>query len=118
MTRKDYDVTHLINIIKGLHQRYPWLKIILEPGSAFAWQTGPLVSQVIDVVDATMQSAIVNNLSGLIEVDVWMALQLVQRQAIDVKLSEHRVVRDYEEGDGRLREILYLKQLLNTAIAA
>ncbi len=51
MTRKDYDVPHLINILKGLHSRYPWLKIILEPGSAFAWQTGPLVSHVVDVVE-------------------------------------------------------------------
>ena len=51
MTRKDYDVPHLINIIKGLHERYPWMKIILEPGSAFAWQTGPLVSHVVDVVE-------------------------------------------------------------------
>ena len=51
MTRKDYDVEHLINILKGLHERYPWLKIILEPGSAFAWQTGPLVSHVVDVVE-------------------------------------------------------------------
>ena len=51
MTRKDYDVPHLINILKGLHKRYPWLKIILEPGSAFAWQTGPLVSHVVDVVE-------------------------------------------------------------------
>ncbi len=61
MTRKDYDVPHLINIIKGLHQRYPWLKIILEPGSAFAWQTGPLVSQVVDVVeDKGIHTAILN----------------------------------------------------------
>ncbi len=51
MTRKDYDVPLLINILKGLHERYPWLKIILEPGSAFAWQTGPLVSHVVDVVE-------------------------------------------------------------------
>ena len=50
-TRKDYDVSHLINILKGLHGRYPWLKIILEPGSAFAWQTGPLVSHVVDIVE-------------------------------------------------------------------
>ena len=33
------------------HKRYPWLKVILEPGSAFAWQTGPLVSHVVDVVE-------------------------------------------------------------------
>ena len=51
MTRKDYDVPLLINILKGLHERYPWLKIILEPGSAFAWQTGPLVSHVVDIVE-------------------------------------------------------------------
>ena len=61
MTRKDYDIPLLINIIKGLHQRYPWLKIILEPGSAFAWQTGPLVSQVVDVVeDKHIRTAILN----------------------------------------------------------
>ena len=51
MTRKDYDIPLLINILKGLHERYPWLKIILEPGSAFAWQTGPLVSSVVDIVE-------------------------------------------------------------------
>lgn len=51
MTRAGYDTAHLINIIKGLHQRYPWLKIILEPGSAFAWQTGSLVSSVVDIVE-------------------------------------------------------------------
>ena len=51
MTRKDYDVELLIRVLKGLHDRYPWLKIILEPGSAFAWQTGPLVSHVVDIVE-------------------------------------------------------------------
>jgi carboxynorspermidine decarboxylase len=51
MTRKDYDIERLVRILQGLHERYPWLKIILEPGSAFAWQTGPLVSHVVDVVE-------------------------------------------------------------------
>ena len=51
MTRKDYDVDKLVAILQGLHERYPWLKIILEPGSAFAWQTGPLVSHVVDIVE-------------------------------------------------------------------
>ena len=51
MTRKDYDVLHLINIIKEFHLRYPHLHVIMEPGSAFGWQTGPLVSQVVDVVE-------------------------------------------------------------------
>ena len=51
MTRKDYDVELLIKIIHDFKKRYPWLKIILEPGSAFAWQTGPLVSHVVDIVE-------------------------------------------------------------------
>lgn len=51
MTRKDYDTEHLIALLRGLKSRYPHLEIILEPGSAFTWQTGPLVASVVDVVE-------------------------------------------------------------------
>jgi carboxynorspermidine decarboxylase len=51
MTRKDYDVNLLIQMMQDFHNRYPWLKVILEPGSAFAWQTGPLVAHVVDIVE-------------------------------------------------------------------
>ena len=51
ITRKDYDVDLLISMMQDFHKRYPWLKVILEPGSAFAWQTGPLISHVVDVVE-------------------------------------------------------------------
>lgn len=51
LTRKDYDVELLIGTIRSLRQRYPHLSIILEPGSAFGWQTGCLVSNVVDVVE-------------------------------------------------------------------
>ena len=61
MTRRDYDVPLLIRLLKDFRARYPWLKVILEPGSAFAWQTGPLVAQVVDVVeDKNIRTAIVN----------------------------------------------------------
>ncbi|MBR6937175.1 MAG: carboxynorspermidine decarboxylase [Prevotella sp.] len=61
MTRKDYDVPRLIRLMKDFRSRYPWLHVILEPGSAFGWQTGPLVAQVVDVVeDGGIQTAIVN----------------------------------------------------------
>lgn len=61
MTRADYDVLHLINIIKGFHQRHPHLQVIMEPGSAFGWQTGALVSQVVDVVENSgIRTAILN----------------------------------------------------------
>ena len=51
MTRKDYDVEHLIGLLQGLKARYPHLRIILEPGSAFTWQTGVLTSEVVDIVE-------------------------------------------------------------------
>ena len=51
ITRKDYDVEHLISLLHAFRSRYPWLQVILEPGSAFAWQTGELVSTVTDIVE-------------------------------------------------------------------
>ena len=52
MTRKDYDTDHLVALLKELKARYPHLEIILEPGSAFTWQTGPLVASVVDIVES------------------------------------------------------------------
>ncbi len=61
MTRKDYDIPMLINLLQGFRSRHSNLQIILEPGSAFAWQTGPLVSQVVDLVeDRGIRTAILN----------------------------------------------------------
>ncbi len=51
MTRRDYDVDLLIRLLRDLQRKYPNLRLILEPGSAFAWQTGPLVSHVVDIVE-------------------------------------------------------------------
>jgi len=51
MTHKEYDVEHLIRLLKTFQLKYPHLQLILEPGSAFAWQTGELVSTVIDSVE-------------------------------------------------------------------
>jgi len=50
MTREGYDVEHLIRVLKGFRSRYPNLQVILEPGSAFAWDTGVLVATVLDIV--------------------------------------------------------------------
>lgn len=51
MTREGYDTEHLIRLIKDFKERHPNLEVILEPGSAFTWQTGDLVSSVVDVVE-------------------------------------------------------------------
>ncbi|MDR0874176.1 MAG: carboxynorspermidine decarboxylase [Prevotellaceae bacterium] len=51
MTREDYDVEHLISLLKSFRAKYPHLQIILEPGAAFVWRTGVLRSTVIDIVE-------------------------------------------------------------------
>lgn len=51
MTRKGYDTAHLIDLLKRFRAKYPNLEIILEPGSAFAWQTGFLLATVVDIVE-------------------------------------------------------------------
>ena len=61
MTRKDYNVELLIQTLQDFHRRWPHLHVILEPGSAFAWQTGPLVARVVDIVEnAGVKTAILN----------------------------------------------------------
>ncbi len=50
MTRKDYDHQHLIKILKSFKEKYN-IEIILEPGSAIAWETGVLISTIQDIVE-------------------------------------------------------------------
>lgn len=50
MTRKGYDTDHLVKILIRFREN-TGLHVILEPGSAFAWETGELVSTVEDIVD-------------------------------------------------------------------
>lgn len=50
MTREDYDVDHLIDLLTTFKNKHN-VDVILEPGSAFAWQVGDLHTTVLDVVD-------------------------------------------------------------------
>ena len=50
MTHAEYDCDELIAVIRDFKSRHTHLRIILEPGSAFTWRTGYLVSTVEDVV--------------------------------------------------------------------
>lgn len=61
ITRADYDRSYLVKILKEYKSLHPNLEIILEPGSAFMWQTGDLVTTVMDVVeDAGVTTAIID----------------------------------------------------------
>lgn len=61
MTRKGYDTEHLIRLLQAFKAKYPNLEIIMEPGSAFAWQTGFLLTTVVDIVENQgIQTAIID----------------------------------------------------------
>ncbi len=49
MTREGYDIPRLIRVVRAFREKWG-VHVILEPGSAFGWQTGWLVSSVLDVV--------------------------------------------------------------------
>ncbi len=93
MTRKDYDVQLLIDTLNDFHRRYPWLKVILEPGSAFGWQTGPLVSQVVDIVENKgIKTAILNvsftcHMPDCLEMPYKPAVRFAK--TIDENIGEH-----------------------------
>jgi carboxynorspermidine decarboxylase len=48
MTKKGYDTAHLIKLLKAFKNKWK-VDVILEPGSAIAWETGVLVSTVLDI---------------------------------------------------------------------
>ncbi len=50
MTHADYDCDALIALLRAFKARHPHLRLILEPGSAFTWRTGYLVSTIEDIV--------------------------------------------------------------------
>lgn len=61
MTRPDYDVDLLCDLITGFARRYPNLKTIyLEPGEAIALNTGVLIASVLDIVYNAMDIAILD----------------------------------------------------------
>jgi carboxynorspermidine decarboxylase len=62
MTRNGYDTSHLIRLLRDFRKR-TGLHVILEPGSAFAWETGELVSTVEDVVESNGISTAILNVS-------------------------------------------------------
>lgn len=60
ITRADYDVERLINIIKDFKARYNGIEVYLEPGEAVGWQTGFLIGEVLDIVNNGLDIAILD----------------------------------------------------------
>lgn len=60
ITREDYDVERLINVLRQFKSKYPHLTLYMEPGEAVGWKTGYLEATVLDIVDNGMQIAILD----------------------------------------------------------
>jgi carboxynorspermidine decarboxylase len=50
MTRSDYDVNHAIEVLNAFHTRHRHIQLLMEPGSAIAWETGFLIGTVLDLI--------------------------------------------------------------------
>ena len=51
-------------------------------------------TEVVEAFKGTMQATVVGNGSGPIKVDVRMALQLVERETVDVQLARRGILND------------------------
>ncbi|MCM1490597.1 MAG: carboxynorspermidine decarboxylase [Muribaculum sp.] len=102
MTRKGYDIRFLFKLINDLHVEYPGLKIIMEPGSAFTWQTGDLITEVLDVVeDAGIKTAIIDASFACHMPDcLEMPYKPVIAEALPEKNNEDLRVQDIHSADG------------------
>jgi len=59
ITREDYDLTMLCELISGFRERYD-LEVYLEPGEAVALDTGVLVCSVLDIIHNDMDIAVLD----------------------------------------------------------
>lgn len=60
ITREDYDIKRLVDVIKNFKKRYNDIAVYLEPGEAVGWQSGALVASVLDIVENGMKTAILD----------------------------------------------------------
>ena len=102
MTRHGYHTDVLLRCIDRLHQLHPHLRIIMEPGSAFLWQTGYLLARVVDVVENSgIKTAVLNvsftcHMPDCLEMPYWPAVREAETLEIadsDPQVQEPHVYR-------------------------
>ena len=52
VTRKGYDLTLFSKTVLAFNKKYPHIELIFEPGAAYVWETGVLVSEILDIVSS------------------------------------------------------------------
>ncbi|NPA51077.1 MAG: carboxynorspermidine decarboxylase [Epsilonproteobacteria bacterium] len=61
ITKKGYNIEKLIDILTSLKKSYPNLELYLEPGEAIGWESGVLMTTVLDIVENKIKIAIVDS---------------------------------------------------------
>jgi len=90
ITKKGYDIDKLINIITTFQVKYPNLKIYLEPGEAVGWETGTLVTSVLDIVNNGIDIAILDT-----SAEAQMPDTIIMPYRADVRGSAKAHVKKY-----------------------
>lgn len=105
MTRKGYDIELLIKIIRDFRTRYPHIEVILEPGSAWMWQTGDLVASVVDtVVNDGIPTAILDvsfacHMPDTLEMPYTPVVQEASESGVECRLGGNSCLSgDFKEG--------------------
>lgn len=102
MTREGYNVDVLLRCTERLHRLHPNLRLIMEPGSAFLWQTGYLTSRVVDIVEnAGIKTAILNvsftcHMPDCLEMPYWPTVrgaETLHLESNDNRVKDHMTYR-------------------------
>ncbi len=60
ITRKGYDIEKLITLINTFKEKYD-VEVYIEPGEAIGWETGTLITTVLDIVHNGIDIAILDS---------------------------------------------------------
>ena len=90
ITKKDYDVEKLIDIINSFKSRYPHLTIYLELGEAVGWDTGTLVATVLDIVHNQIDIAILD-----ISAEAHMPDTIIMPYRADIRDADKANIKPY-----------------------
>ena len=61
ITKKGYNIELLIELLTNFKARYPHLEVFLEPGEAVGWESGILITTVLDIVHNGLDIAILDS---------------------------------------------------------
>ncbi len=99
LTCKEYDVEYLIKILKDFKQKYPHLRLYLEPSEAVVHEAGYLEAKVLDIVHNEIDIAILD-------------------ASIEVHLTDIMLTKQPPKVRGSVKDGRYTYQLAGCSCAA